>query len=92
MRRILSPKADADGRNSMSIYRDIHLRAAQKKPAESTGSRSLGVEDPKAKAGRGDERAARARSKRSERSRSRWRRASRLDTDASHIARLRSST
>lgn len=69
-----------------------YLRAAQKNPAESSGSRSRGVEDPNAKAGRGEEREARARSSRSVRSRSRCNNASRRDTDASHIARFRSST
>lgn len=69
-----------------------HLRAAQKNPAESSGSSSLGVEEPNANAGRGAERAARWRSSRSERSRSRCSNASRRDIEASHIARLRSST
>ena len=69
-----------------------NLRAAQKNPAESTGSSSRGVDEPKANAGRGAERAARCRSNRSVRSRSRCSNASRRDIDASHIARLRSST
>lgn len=72
--------------------RDVYLRGPQKKPEESTGSRRRGVEEPKTKAVLGEGRAARARSSRSVRSRSRCSSDSRRDTDASHIALLRSST
>lgn len=50
------------------------------------------MDEPNANAGLGADRAARCRSRRSERSRSRCSNASRRDMDASHIARLRSST
>lgn len=76
----------------ITLLVDDALRAAQKNPEVSAGSKSRGVEEPKANADRGEERACLARSNLSSRSFSLWSKASRRDIEASHIARFLSST